>query len=297
MIATGSRAFLPDIAGNDLSNIFTLRSLADAITISDAAGDAKTVAVIGAGFIGLEAAAFLTKRGLKATVISPEPLPLAKRFGDDVAKAIKIYHRKQRHYLPRGGSEELFRHRRGGGSGARGWPADRDRFRARGRRRQTRDGPDRRDRDCGTMAASRSTMRFASPRDVWLAGDIAAFPEVRSGTEARIEHWRLAEQHGAHVAKSILGAPAPFRGAPFFWSNQGDKRLDYAGYGAGLGPHTCRRRCRGARFYRLLHQGTTKRSPPARSVIIPRRSRFSIASTAVPRPPPTHSAVDIRETV
>ena len=65
---------------------------------------------------------------------------------------------------------------------------------------------------------------------MWVAGDIAAFPEARSGTTARIEHWRLAEQHGIHAARGMLGRVEPFTNAPFFWSNQGDKRLDYAGY-------------------------------------------------------------------
>ena len=65
---------------------------------------------------------------------------------------------------------------------------------------------------------------------VWIAGDIAAFPEARAGTVARIEHWRLAEQHGMHAARAMLGRDEPFTAAPFFWSNQGDKRVDYAGY-------------------------------------------------------------------
>ena len=64
---------------------------------------------------------------------------------------------------------------------------------------------------------------------VYVAGDIAAFPG-RGGTPVRIEHWRLAQQHGIHAARAILGSTAPFDRAPFFWSNQGDKRLDYAGH-------------------------------------------------------------------
>ena len=92
LVATGSEAVVPHFAGDDLGRIFALRSLDDAIAISDAAEGAKTIVVIGGGFIGLEAAAFLTKRGLKATIVAPEALPLAKRFGDDVAKAIKAYH-------------------------------------------------------------------------------------------------------------------------------------------------------------------------------------------------------------
>ncbi|MBW4976593.1 FAD-dependent oxidoreductase, partial [Roseovarius mucosus] len=72
--------------------VMTLRSLDDAVRLSAAAERATRVVVIGAGFIGLEAAAFLTKRGLSVTVLSREEIPFAKRFGEAVGAALKRYH-------------------------------------------------------------------------------------------------------------------------------------------------------------------------------------------------------------
>lgn len=229
LIATGSRAMVPPFAGGELGNIFTLRSLADAEAISAAAETAKTLVVVGGGFIGLEAAAFLTKRGLTAIVVSPEPLPLAARMGDDIAHALKVHHE---------------------GAGVRFLQGKVARFEGEGRvsgvRLESGDvlpadmvligagaAPET---EAITGIAKREDGGIAVDADltcapgVWLAGDVAAFPEPRGGGTARIEHWRLAQQHAIHAARGMLGRSEPFHDAPFFWSNQGDKRLDYAGY-------------------------------------------------------------------
>ena len=228
LVATGSRAVVPHFAGGELADVHTLRSLADAVALSAAAETGKTITIVGGGFIGLEAAAFLTKRGLAATVLSPEPLPLAARFGDDIAHAIKVYHE---------------------GTGVRFQQGKVARFEGDGGVSAIRlEGGETIATDLvliGAGAAPETAIIDARKRDdggikvdaelklaphVWLAGDIAAFPEHGSGTIARIEHWRLAEQQGVHAARGMLGSDEPFVAAPFFWSNQGDKRLDYAGY-------------------------------------------------------------------
>ena len=229
LVATGSKAVVPRFSGDDLGKIFTLRSLDDAIAISDAAEGAKTVVVIGGGFIGLEAAAFLTKRGLQAIEVAPEALPLSKRFGDDVARAIKAYHESNGLRFIQGkvaafeGKGDVSSVRLDGGESL---PADLVLIGA-GAKPETDAIVGLPLRDDGGIEAD---TRLAVAPCAWVAGDIAAFPEHHSGSTARIEHWRLAEQHGAHVAHAILGEDEPFVAAPFFWSNQGDKRLDYAGY-------------------------------------------------------------------
>ena len=229
LIATGSRAIVPTFAGGDLRGIHTLRSLADAVALSDAADTARSIVIIGGGFIGLEAAAFLTKRGLSATVVSREALSLASKFGDDVAHAIKVHHE---------------------GTGIRFVQGEVARFEGDGRVETVRlEGDDTIATDlvligAGAVPETESIVGLAKRADggievdahlraadgVWLAGDIAAFAESHSGTTARIEHWRLAEQQGIYAARAMLGAKQPFKATPFFWSNQGDKRLDYAGY-------------------------------------------------------------------
>jgi NADPH-dependent 2,4-dienoyl-CoA reductase/sulfur reductase-like enzyme len=224
---------LPDFPGRDLDGVFTLRSLDDAVRLSEAAGEAKSVVVVGAGFIGLEAAAFLNKRGLSVTVLAREDVPFAKRFGAAVGAALKRYHAGNGVAFATGSVARI------AGTGrveavetedGRRLPADLVLVGA-GAEPET-----------GLVAGVAPDASGGLPvggdltlaEGVWIAGDIAAFPETASGETARIEHWRLAQQHGTHVARAILGRGGAFAGAPFFWSNQGDKRLDYGGYAKGF---------------------------------------------------------------
>jgi NADPH-dependent 2,4-dienoyl-CoA reductase/sulfur reductase-like enzyme/nitrite reductase/ring-hydroxylating ferredoxin subunit len=229
LVATGSRAAMPDFPGKDLAGVFTLRSLDDAVRVSEAAETAKRVVVIGAGFIGMEAAAFLTKRGLSVTVLAREAVPFAKRFGEAVGLALKQYHEGNGVTFAEGSVARIA----GDGTVAAVETEDGGRLEADivlvGAGAKPETGliagvtPD----DTGGIPVG-GDLRIDD--GIWIAGDIAAFPETSSGVRARIEHWRLAEQHGAHVARAMLGETAAFSGAPFFWSNQGDKRLDYGGY-------------------------------------------------------------------
>ncbi|MGU3664826.1 FAD-dependent oxidoreductase [Methylobacterium sp. A49B] len=233
LIATGSRAVVPDFEGARLDGVMTLRSLDDAVRLSEAAGAAERVVVIGAGFIGLEAAAFLTKRGLSVTVLSREEIPFAKRFGEAVGAALKRYHAGTGVTFVTGAVARIA----GTGSVAAVETADGTRLPAdlvligAGAAPETGIVAGVEPDEHGGLPVG-ADLKLAD--NVWVAGDIAAFPERGSGVTARIEHWRLAQQHGTHAARAILGATGGFSGAPFFWSNQGDKRLDYGGYAPGF---------------------------------------------------------------
>ncbi len=229
LVATGSRAALPDFPGKDLDGVFTLRSLDDAVRVSEAAEKAKRVVVIGAGFIGMEAAAFLTKRGLSVTVLAREDVPFAKRFGEAVGAALKRYHEGNGVTFAKGSVARIV----GNGHTEGVETEDGRRLEAEivlvgaGAKPETKLVAGVTPDDNGGIPVG-GDLRLGD--GVWIAGDIAAFPETSSGLTARIEHWRLAEQHGTHVAHAMLGRTGSFSGTPFFWSNQGDKRLDYGGY-------------------------------------------------------------------
>jgi NADPH-dependent 2,4-dienoyl-CoA reductase/sulfur reductase-like enzyme/nitrite reductase/ring-hydroxylating ferredoxin subunit len=233
LIATGSRAVVPDFEGRDRDGVMTLRSLDDAVRLSDAAEHARRVVVIGAGFIGLEAAAFLTKRGLSVTVLSREAIPFAKRFGEAVGGALKQYHAGNGVAFVTGAVARIV----GDGRVAAVETEDGTRLPADLVLIGAGAAP-----ETGVVAGIEPDEHGGLPvggdlrlaEGVWVAGDIAAFPERGSGVTARIEHWRLAQQHGTHVARAILGGTGAFSGAPYFWSNQGDKRLDYGGYAPGF---------------------------------------------------------------
>jgi NADPH-dependent 2,4-dienoyl-CoA reductase/sulfur reductase-like enzyme len=65
---------------------------------------------------------------------------------------------------------------------------------------------------------------------LYAAGDIAKFPDWRTGELIRIEHWRLAQQHGRVAAHNMAGKAVEFRGMPFFWSDIFEAIPQYVGY-------------------------------------------------------------------
>jgi NADPH-dependent 2,4-dienoyl-CoA reductase/sulfur reductase-like enzyme len=71
---------------------------------------------------------------------------------------------------------------------------------------------------------------FHVAEEIYAAGDIASFVDWRTDERIRIEHWRLAEQHGRVAAHNMAGKEAEYRSIPFFWTNQLGVNLGYMGY-------------------------------------------------------------------
>ena len=92
LIASGGKARTLEIPGSDLEGSFLLRSLADAERIVGAAENAEKVVILGASFIGLEAAASLCKRGLAVSIVAPETILMERVFGERIGRRIRRYH-------------------------------------------------------------------------------------------------------------------------------------------------------------------------------------------------------------
>ncbi|MDQ5862281.1 MAG: NAD(P)/FAD-dependent oxidoreductase, partial [Actinomycetota bacterium] len=91
VIATGARARqLPTLAG--LSNVFTLRTLADAQSLAPELVPGSRMAVIGAGFIGAEVAAAAASRGMDVTMIDTKPVPFAAQLGTEMGGVVASLH-------------------------------------------------------------------------------------------------------------------------------------------------------------------------------------------------------------
>jgi apoptosis-inducing factor 3 len=230
LIATGGLPNRLDIPGIDLPGVRVLRSWDDSDEIVRAADRAERAVILGAGFVGLEVAAGLRRRGLPVTIVAPEALPLGPALGDRIGTLVRATHENKgvefrlgrtpaallgdgRVNAVRLDDGELLD---GGlvvlGIGVR--PAT-------GFVRGLALDPD------GSIAVD-GQLRAAP--GVWAAGDVAAYPDPYTGRRIRIEHWRTAQQHGKAAARSMVGKGEPFAGVPFFWTNQFGLAMAFVGH-------------------------------------------------------------------
>ncbi|RDI34640.1 NAD(P)/FAD-dependent oxidoreductase [Lentzea flaviverrucosa] len=228
VIATGTTPrTLP--SGHDLAGVHVLRTVGDALALRGDLLRSSAVVVVGAGFLGTEAAAAARQLGLDVTLVDPLPLPLVRQFGDRVAAAIAELH-EERGVRLRNGVGVVRLHGEGAVSGveltdgtvvradvvlvaigavpATGWldgsgvPVD--------------DG-----------VVCDATCRAAD--GVYAAGDVARWFHPHFGGLMRVEHRMNATEQGMAVARTLLGAQTPFAPVPYFWTDQFDAKVQAYG--------------------------------------------------------------------
>jgi len=229
LLATGAEPVSLPVPGADAPHVHMLRTLEDCRRLIAAAttGKVKRVALVGSGFIGLEAAAALRARGLDVAVISPDTAPLARVVGPQVAAFLRRLH--EEHGVTFHLQESVARIESDAVVTASGQrvPADLVLV-AIGVRPST-----------ALAAAAGLTVDNGivvdeqletSARGVFAAGDVARYPDPRSGKRIRVEHWAVAQQMAAVAAANMLGMQRRFVDVPFFWSVHYDVTLSYVGH-------------------------------------------------------------------
>jgi NADPH-dependent 2,4-dienoyl-CoA reductase/sulfur reductase-like enzyme/nitrite reductase/ring-hydroxylating ferredoxin subunit len=228
LLATGAEPIQLKGPGFHRPDVHRLRSLADARALIAAVEGARSVAVVGASFIGLEVAASLRHRGIGVDVIAPDAVPLQRVMGSDLGRFIQSLHEARGVRFHLGRSVEAWDGARLTASGGAPIEADcvvlgvgvRPRLALAEAAGLTVDGGVIVDRSLRTSAAG-----------VFAAGDIARYPGP-DGDPVRIEHWVAAERQGQVAALAMLGEAAELTDPPFFWSLHYDTAIRYVGHAA-----------------------------------------------------------------
>lgn len=236
VLATGAEPVRLDLPGFDRSNVHVLRTLRDADALIAAADAGKRAVVVGASFIGLEAAASLTQRDVKVQVVATDAIPLDKIVGAEIGSMIRKVHEEKGVRFHLGRKPVAF-----DGHGL------------------TLDDGSRIETDFvvvgvgvkpRTALAEAAGLTMASHDEgggvvvderletsvpgVFAIGDIARYPDRHAGKAIRVEHWVHAQRQGQFVARLLMKQAGRYDDLPFFWSAHFDTGLRYHGHVDGI---------------------------------------------------------------
>jgi 3-phenylpropionate/trans-cinnamate dioxygenase ferredoxin reductase subunit len=224
-------------AGADLGGVHAVRTREDVDRLmGELDAGAKKVVVIGGGYIGLEAAAVLTKLGCAVTLLEALPRILARVAGPDISTFYEADHRAHGVDLRTNVAVDSLIGDGGKVSGVK--LADGSVISAEivivGIGIIPSVAPLLAAGAEGANGVSVDDHCRTSLPDVYAIGDCAAFAcAYAEGAVMRVESVQNANDMGTSVAKAICGDPQPYHAFPWFWSNQYDLKLQTAGLSVG----------------------------------------------------------------
>lgn len=238
VIATGSSARMLSIPGMELTGVHTLRRIGDSNALKAAFTDGAAVAVIGAGWIGLEVAAAARKAGCRVTVLEYADQPLGNILGDELARHFTELHRSNGVDLRTGVAvTEIV----GTGGSVTGVRTKDDEIAADvvvvgvgaapNIDLAQRAGLELADQTGGIVVDEH--LQTSDP-SILAIGDVAAAMNTTLGRRLRVEHWDNAIRQGKLAAATILGSGETYDWLPYFFTDQFDLGMEYVGNsGAG----------------------------------------------------------------
>jgi 3-phenylpropionate/trans-cinnamate dioxygenase ferredoxin reductase subunit len=231
LIATGGRNRRLSIPGGSLEGIYGLRTIQDADRIRSEVIAGRRVVVVGMGFIGSEVTASLRQKGLDVVAIDPGKTPLFRVLGEAVGQTLADLHRVRGVRTIFGDTVAAFEGTRrvncvvtkGGlrlecdfvvvGIGIE--PAvellERSGIHV----------------DNGVVVDEYCQTDISG---IYAAGDVANHYHPLFNRRIRVEHWQNAIKQGAAAARNMLGKPVAYDEVHWFWSDQYDANLQYAGF-------------------------------------------------------------------
>jgi 3-phenylpropionate/trans-cinnamate dioxygenase ferredoxin reductase component len=232
LLTTGSTVRRLNLPGADLEGVHYLRSLPDSDEIGAALHGGVRVVVIGGGWIGMEVAAAARERGASVTLVELAELPLQRVLGSEVARIFADLHKEHGVDLRLG---TTVRELRGTGGRVSGVVLD--------------DGTEvpadlvvlgvgigpaselaeAAGLDVDNGVVTDQSLRTSDP-DIYAAGDVANSFNPLLGRRIRVEHWANALAGGPAAARAMMGQDVTYDPVPYFFSDQYDLGMEYAGY-------------------------------------------------------------------
>jgi 3-phenylpropionate/trans-cinnamate dioxygenase ferredoxin reductase component len=231
VLATGAAPRRLDVPGGELAGVHYLRTVDDALHLSDAVRGAGRVAVIGAGWIGTEVAASARQMGAEVLLIDRAAVPLQRVLGHEIGEVFRSLHADNGVQLRcETGVVEL---------------------RGTGRVEQVVLSDGRTEAADLVVVGIGVTPRVglaeaaglkvsdgievdehlrASAPGVYAAGDVASAWHPHYRERLRVEHWANAVNQGATAGTNAAGGTETYTRLPYFFSDQYDLGMEYVGY-------------------------------------------------------------------
>lgn len=240
VLALGARNRVPAVPGITLDGVFGIRTLADADALSPLLAESKRVVVIGAGFIGLEFAAVAAARGIAVDVLEIARRPMARALSEPMSAAFDAAHRAWGVRLHYGQALESVLGEGGRATGVR-----------------TTSGEEIAadlvvygigvvpNAELATVAGLAvdngirvDALLQTDDPDISAIGDLVNFPSPWAARPIRLESVQNAVDQARALASRLVGkAGAPYTALPWFWTDQGDMKLQMAGLSEGFDKH------------------------------------------------------------
>jgi 3-phenylpropionate/trans-cinnamate dioxygenase ferredoxin reductase component len=233
LLATGSRSRWLSIPGADSTGVHYLRKYDDAVNLDTTLKEGTSLAIVGAGWIGLEVAASARQRGVDVTVVETAKVPLSAAVGEEVGKVFAQLHRDHGVDLRLDVEVKEVTTEDGKATGLKlgdGSTIEADRVLiavgaqpnieiAEQAGLSTKDG--------GVLVDA--SLRTSNP-DIFAVGDIAAAENPFYEQRIRTEHWANAQKQPAVAVSGMLGEPGEYKELPYFFTDQYDLGMEYAGH-------------------------------------------------------------------
>jgi len=233
LLATGSASKRPPIPGSDAAGVHYLRTYDDAEALNSILAEGSSLAVVGAGWIGLEVAAGARQRDVNVTVVETAKQPLMAALGETVGEVFATLHREHGVDLRLQAQVDEISTADDTANGLKmrdGSTVAADAVLVAVGAKPNIELAEQAGLSMGDGGVLVDASLRSSDPDIYAVGDIAAAEHPLFGTRIRTEHWANALKQPAVAVAGMLGKPGEYAELPYFFTDQYDLGMEYVGH-------------------------------------------------------------------